>query len=109
MPYYLVQAAYTAESWATQLAAPADPRERLSALAQAAGGRLESFFYCFGEYDIVAIAEFPDNETAAAGALVAAAGGAAKAIRTTPLLTVDEGLSAMRKASRAVGGYEPPT
>ncbi len=109
MPYYLVQAAYTAESWATQLKAPQDPKDRLNALVQAAGGRLENIFYSFGEYDILIIAELPGNEAAAAAALAAAAGGSAKAIKTTPLMTVEEGLSAMRKAAQAGAGYRPPT
>ncbi len=109
MPYYLVQAAYTAESWAVQIRAPQDPRERLNALMQAAGGRIESLYYTFGEYDIALIAELPGNEAAAAAALAAAAGGSAKAIKTTPLMTVEEGLSAMRKAAEAGARYRPPT
>lgn len=109
MPYYLVQAAYTAESWAAQIKAQPDPRDRIGALARAAGGRLESLYYCFGEYDIVGIGEFPGNDAAAAFAIAAAAGGAGRAIKTTPLLTIEEGLSAMRKASEAGAGYRPPT
>ena len=30
------------------------------------GGRIESFYYAFGEYDFVVIAEFPDNVSAGA-------------------------------------------
>jgi uncharacterized protein with GYD domain len=109
MPYYLIQAAYTAESWAAQVKAQTDPRERVAGLAQALGGRLESQYYCFGEYDAVAIAELPSNDAAAAFSLAATAGGAIKAVKTTPLMTVEEGLSAMRKASEAGAGYRPPT
>ena len=108
MPYYLIQAAYTAESWAAQIKDQPDPRNRLTPLVQKLGGRLESVYYAFGEYDIVAVGEFPSNDAAAAFSLAAAAGGAAKAIKTTPLLTIEEGLSAMRKASEAAGAYRPP-
>ena len=65
-----------------------------------------SFYNSFGEYDAVVIAELPDNEAAAGIAMAAAAGGAVKAIKTTPLMTVKEGLGAMRKAKRA--RYQPP-
>lgn len=108
MPHYMVQAAYTAESWAAQIRTRPDPRDRVNALLQAVGGRLESAYFCFGEYDIVAIAEFPSNDAAAAFSLAASAGGAIKAVKTTPLMTVGEGIEAMRKASEAGASYRPP-
>ena len=43
---------------------------------------------------------------AAAFSLAAAAGGAVKALKTTPLLTIDEGVAALRAAGGA--GYQPP-
>ena|SRR2546430_1767592 len=108
MPYYLIQAAYTADSWAAQVKAPQDPRSRVGPLAEAVGGRLETTYYAFGDFDIVAVAEFPSNDAAAAFSLAAAAGGAVKNIRTTPLMTVEEGLSAMKKAADAGSAYRPP-
>ena len=33
------------------------------------GGSLESFYYSFGEYDVVVTAELPDNVSAAALAM----------------------------------------
>ena len=109
MPYYLVQAAYTAESWAAQVRAQPDPRDRVGALARAAGGSIDTLYYCFGDYDIVGIGEFPSNEAAAAFSLAASAGGAVRSVKTTPLMTVEQGLSAMRKASEAGAAYRPPT
>jgi uncharacterized protein with GYD domain len=52
------------------------------------------------------IFEMPDNVSMAAFALAAAAGGAVKAVKTTPLMTIEEGIEAMRKASGT--GYRPP-
>ena len=60
----------------------------------------------FGEYDTIAICEFPDDVSAAAFSLAASAGGACKTFRTTPLLTVADGVEAMKKAGGA--SYEPP-
>jgi uncharacterized protein with GYD domain len=54
----------------------------------------------------VGIVETPDNVSMAAMALAVAAGGAGKAIKTTPLMTIEEGIEAMRKASGT--GYRPP-
>jgi hypothetical protein len=52
--------------------------------------------------------EAPDNISAAAIAIAVAAGGAVKGIKTTPLLTIDEGIAAIRKASEAAASYRPP-
>jgi hypothetical protein len=55
----------------------------------------------------VLIAEFPNNVSAAALAIAAAAGGAVKSINTTPLMEAAEGLEAIRKAGTS--GYRAPT
>ena len=39
-------------------------------------------------------------------AVAAAAGGAVKAIKTTPLMSVEEGMSMLKKAAES--GYKPP-
>ncbi len=106
MPYYMIQATYTSEAWAAMVANPQSPMERLKPLVEGLGGTIESIFYAFGEHDIVVIWQGPDNVSAAAGALATAAGGAVKSIKTTVLLTVEEGLEAMKKAAGAV--YRPP-
>ncbi len=80
--------------------------EALRPVIERLGGRLESAYYAFGDYDVIFIVEVPDNVTAAALALAANAGGALKAVRTTPLMTLEEGMEALRKAGGA--GYRPP-
>jgi uncharacterized protein with GYD domain len=70
------------------------------------GGRIECAYISFGEYDIMAVLDMPDNVSAAAFSIVASAGGALKAAKTTPLMTMEEGIEAMRKAGTA--GYRPP-
>ncbi len=70
------------------------------------GGRILGAYYAFGEYDIVLIIEAPDNVNVSALALTAAAGGASKAGETTVLMSIEEGIEAMRRASGT--GYRPP-
>ena len=106
MPHYLIQAAYTNEGWGTQTRNPQNITERLGPMVQGLGGSIESIYYAFGEYDVVAIVQFPDNVSAAAFSVAASAGGVAKAVKTTPLMTVEEGMEMMRKAGGA--GYRPP-
>lgn len=106
MPYYMVQAAYTSDAWAAQIKQPANRAEQLRAMMEKVGAKLVSFYYSYGEYDVVLIVEAPDNVKASAGSLAAAAGGAIKSIKTTPLLTAEEGVEAMRLAGAS--GYRPP-
>ena len=106
MPYYLLQASYTGEGWAAQVRNPRNVADRLRPIIESVGGSLDSVFYTFGDFDIVAICQFPDNISAGAVSIAAAAGGAVKMHTTTPLMTVDEGMEMMRKAGAT--GYRPP-
>jgi len=71
------------------------------------GGTIGGFWMSFGDYDVVAIIEMPDNVSAAAFALAAAAGGACKSVKTTPLLSAEDAMEAMKKAGTS--GYKPAT
>ena len=106
MARYLIEVAYTAEAWAAQVSSPQNRIEAIRPVIERLGGRIESAYYAFGEYDVVGIMEMPDNVSAAALSLAASAGGAVKAIKTIPLMTIEEGIEAMRKAAGA--GYRPP-
>jgi uncharacterized protein with GYD domain len=106
VPHYLLQAAYTPDAWAAQLKNPQDRSEAIRPAIERSGGKIECAYISFGEYDIVLVVEMPDNVSAAAFSIAAAAGGAVKAIKTTPLMTMEEGIAAMRKGAAA--GYRPP-
>ena len=75
-------------------------------MAESLGGKIESFYFAFGEYDVVGIGEFPDNTSVAAFSVAISAGGAVKSVKTTPLMTVEESMEMLRKASGS--GYRPP-
>jgi uncharacterized protein with GYD domain len=100
--------AYTPDAWAAQLKNPQNRLEIVSQFMERLGGRFESAYLAFGEYDIVAITDLPDNVSAAAASMVVSAAGAVKAIKTTPLMTIDEGIQAMRKGGEAAASYRPP-
>lgn len=109
MARYLLQGAYTSEAWASLLKNPQDRTQAASRLVESVGGTLESAYLTFGEYDFVIIMDMPDNMSAAAASMVLSAGGAVKAVRTTPLMTIEEGIEAMRKGGTAAGSYRPPS
>ena len=98
MPLYMSRFAYTLEAWA---ALARDPQDRSAAVRgpmESVGGRLVAFYQSFGEYDGVIIFESPEDTSAAAGVLAAVSPGHVKAIKTSTLLSVEDGMEAMRKA-----------
>lgn len=106
MPQYLLQVAYTPEAWAALIKKPHNRLDAVRPAVEKLGGKIDTGWFCFGDYDLVAIVQMPDNVSAAAFSLAASAGGSVKAIKTTPLLSTEEGVEAMKKAARS--GYKPP-
>ena len=108
MPLFMYQAAYTPESWAAQLKNPQNRVEAVGRQAcEAAGGKLVGGWLCFGEYDLVIIADLPNNESMAAIALAIGAGGAIKSSKTTVLLTGAQGVEALKKGDAVAKSYKP--
>jgi uncharacterized protein with GYD domain len=104
MPSYLVQVAYTPEATAALAKKPQDRSAVVSKAIEKLGGTLKGAWLCFGDYDTVVIVDFPDNTSAAAFAMAVGGGGSCKSVKTTPLLSVDDGMAAMKKAGGA--GYK---
>lgn len=107
MAHYLIQGSYTPETWAKLLKNPQDRGQAIRPMVEKLEGKLVSFYNSFGEYDVAVIVQVPNNVNAAALSLAAVSSGSMKNIKTTPLMTADEGMEAMRKAAAA--GYRPPS
>jgi uncharacterized protein with GYD domain len=98
MPHYLLQASYNPEAWAALANEPEDRTEAIRPIVERLGGRVIAGYLSFGEFDIIAIVEMPDSVSAAAYAITSSGGGAVRVHKTTPLLTAEEGMRAMRMA-----------
>jgi uncharacterized protein with GYD domain len=104
MPKYLIEASYTLEGVkGVRSAGGSSRRDAVAKLAESVGGRLENFYFAFGDRDVHTVVDLPDNESAAAVALTVNASGAVT-VRTTVLLTPEEVDAA---AKRSVD-YRPP-
>jgi len=64
--------------------------EKLGGRSRVAGSRS-------GNTTSSSICQMPNNVSATAFSMAASAGGAVKAVKTTPLMDIDEGMEAMRK------------
>jgi uncharacterized protein with GYD domain len=107
MPYYLQQVAYSIEGWSALVKKPQDRIEAVRPAIEKLGGKIENAWFTFGDYDVVLVVQMPTNVDVTAIAIAFAAGGTCKSVKTTPLLTIDEAVEAMKNA--AVCGYRPAT
>ena len=108
VPHFLYQMSYSRDAIKGMIAKPSDREAAARKIIEAAGGKLKGFYFCFGSSDVVVIGEAPSDEAMAAVSLTVAASGAASQGCITKLLTAEEGMEAMRTASRIAGSYVPP-
>ena len=109
MPFYMFNGRYTAAAIKAMVDTPQDREAPASALVKAAGGKLHHLFFCFGNDDVIALIEAPDDKSMAACALAIGASGAFSGGATTKLMTSKEAMAAMRAAKKASKGYKPVT
>ena len=108
MAHYLIEVGYTPQAWSSQVDNQPNVLDRITPAIKAAKGKIESIYYAFGEADLVGVIEFPTPEDAAGFALAVTSSGALRSYKTTPLLTVDQGISSMKRAAEIRKKYAPP-
>jgi uncharacterized protein with GYD domain len=104
MAKFMIMGAYTADG-AKGLLKDGGSR-RKSAVEQMVsnlGGKLEAFYFAFGESDIFAIVDVPDTTSGAALSLAVNASGTVK-LRTVMLVTPEE----LDAACKKTVSYRPP-
>ena len=90
MAKYLITASYSAEGLkGLQKDKASGRRNAVRQACESIGGKLDAFYFAFGEDDVVSIVDLPDNVAASALSLAASATGLIRT-RTTALLTVEE-------------------
>jgi uncharacterized protein with GYD domain len=99
MAKYLVSASYTAEGAKGVLKDGGTKRRKAAEDAvKSAGGRLETFYFAFGDDDAFIIVDAPDHATIAAMSLAINASGAVRT-KTVVLLTPEEIDQAIKKGT----------
>jgi uncharacterized protein with GYD domain len=105
MAKYLIKASYTSDGTKGLLKEGGSSRRAtVQKMVSGMGGKLEAFYYAFGDSDVYAIIDVPDAATAAALSLAINASGSVQ-LSTIPLLTPEDIDAASKKsvAYRAPG------
>ena len=104
MPKYLIEASYTSDGEKGLLKDGGSKRRQAAEQAvKNAGGRLEAFYFAFGDRDAYIIMDAPDHASVAATSVAINASGAVHT-KTVVLLTPEEIDQAVKKNVN----YTPP-
>lgn len=104
MPKYLLEVSYTADG-AKGLLKDGGSKRRVAAQAavESVGGKIEAFYYMFGDSDALVIVDAPDPTSVMALSITLAASGSLTS-KSTVLLTPEDIDSAVKKSP----AYQPP-
>ena len=104
MAKFLIKGSYTAEGAKGLLKDGGSKRRQVAEAAlKSVGGKIEAFYFAFGEQDLYVIVDAPDNQAVAAASLAISSGGGVPT-KTVVLLTPEE----IDKATQTTTIYQPP-
>lgn len=99
MALSMIQFSYKSETVGNLIKNPEDRSVAVKQLIEKLGGKMQAFYYSYGDYDGLIIAEMPDNVSGLATTMAAFAAGGTAGIKTTILISVEDAVAAMKKAS----------
>jgi uncharacterized protein with GYD domain len=104
VPKYLVSGSYQSDGVKGLVKEGGSGRKAaVTKMIESLGGKVEGFYYAFGQTDVFVIIDVPDAVAAAALSMAVNASGVVRTT-TTPLLTVEE----MDAASKKTVSYQAP-
>jgi uncharacterized protein with GYD domain len=104
MPKFLVHASYTAEGTKGLMKSGGSARRKaVEELVESLGGKLEVFYFTFGEEDAVLIIDLPNSEAALAIGFAVRASGMIQS-KTTVLIPIEE----VDRATKQEVHWRPP-
>ena len=108
MPKFVTLFSLTSDALARLIEHPEDRRGPVARAAEAVGGRLEAYYWMFGQYDGLAIIDMPDSATVAATVLSITSSGSFKAFETHELIEADALVAILQRAQTLRPNYRPP-
>lgn len=96
MPVYVSLVNFTHEGLKTMKGKGVGRSDMVKKNVESLGGKLLHAYYCLGEFDVVAILEFPNNRAAMQAGVLNASMGHIR-IRTMPAVSRDEWKSVLKE------------
>ena len=90
----MIQFAYKSETVGKLIKNPEHRSVAVKNLIEKLGGKMLAFYYCYGDYDGIIIADMPDNISGLATTMTSFAAGGTAMIKTTVLITVEDAMAA---------------
>ena len=104
MPKFLIKASYNVDGARGLMKEGGTGRRKaVEQLVQSLGGKVEAFYFAYGESDVYVITDVPDATAGLAVSLAVNASGAVR-LETIPLITPEE----IDAASKKVVAYRAP-
>jgi uncharacterized protein with GYD domain len=105
MPIYISRGRFTSDAVKGMVSKPENRKAAVSKLFESVGGRLIEWYLTFGRHDWLVIGEFPDDKSAGAAVLAAAAGGSLSDVETTPAMTAEDAHATFVSAGKAAKAF----
>ena len=106
MAKFAVIGGYTADAWAKMIDNPGDRTAAVSKALEALGGKLESFYWSFGDDDFLGIIDVPDDAAAGAFSVAVGSSGTLRNLRTIKLMSIQEGRKILEHLNATDGFVE---
>jgi uncharacterized protein with GYD domain len=107
MTIFITQGRFTREAMAGMVAKPEDRAVTVAKLAKAAGGKLISYYFTFGEYDFLIVLEGPDEKLMASALIVAGSTGGVTNLKTTIAMTSADAKKCFATAGGIAKSFRP--
>lgn len=108
MAKYVSFFSYTGEAWSRMVDTPENRAVAARRLIEEIGGRMEVFYWMFGEWDGLVIFDVPDTASAAAFSARVTSSGLLRRIKTLQLIEMEEARVGLELAKSAELAYAPP-
>jgi uncharacterized protein with GYD domain len=105
---YAVIGGYSTEAWSKMIDNPGDRTAAVTKAVAALGGKLEAFYWSFGDDDFLGIIEAPDDIAAGAFSVAVGSSGSLRNLRTIKLISLSDGQKVLEKAKATRAVYAPP-